>query len=255
MRCSFATVLAVLFAGSSALAQVPTPQSGVFIQQNTPQQRMYPSEGTLEFERVRVDFAPQSLGVENCVNIPLNNTTDHPRVLLHLLSLEPNSFYISSPAESMLPLTIGGNSSLYINICFKATKLGEYKSSVLAIFQDDTVRLGLIGKGIAAPTAAPIPKETKLIVTKGRKKHESTIQIDLSRRAVVRLNLENSLGKTLRSFPFDDIKTPGVYQVTFDEKSDAGKRLDRGTYYLRMEVVDLDAHTTSHDSKTITIRN
>ena len=72
--------LALLWAGPSS-AQSGT--GGVFLNDQKPV-RISSENGTLAFEREKVGFAPQSTGIENCVNISLTNTTDHPRLLTEL---------------------------------------------------------------------------------------------------------------------------------------------------------------------------
>lgn len=225
----------------------------VFIEGGGQEQRMPGEKGLLGFERTRVDFMSQATGVENCANVPITNTTDHPRLLTKLISKDPATFYISSPSDMMLPLTIGANSTLFINVCFKPADVKTYHTQVIARFADDSSVLVLEGKGVKAPVAQPIPKETKIMdVRKG--KHDWTIDVGLSVHAVIRLAVEDAMAHKLRTFPFDDTKVPGVYQVTFDGKDDLGKKLAKGTYYLRLEVVNRENNTTMHDTKTIVIK-
>ena len=251
MRPSTFFCVVLFFFVSPTLHAQNAPGSGVFVQQ--PSMRLFPGPGALEFERSRLDFAPQSVGIENCSNIALTNTTDHPRLLTHLVSLDPTHFSIPSPTAEMLPLTIGANSSLYINICFKANEVKPYQARVLAIFQGDTVRLDLNGRGVAPPAVVPAPKEPG-IVSVVFKKRLWTFQFGIAKRATVRLELENAMGKPVRTFPFEDVKTPGFYEVTFDGKDEKGKKLEKGQYILRLEVVDLDSKNKSHSSKLVTIK-
>jgi hypothetical protein len=209
--------------------------------------------GSLAFERSELTFAPQSTGIENCVNVAIDNTTDHPRLLTELRSLDPKHFYVTSPAKEMMPLTIGANSTFYLNLCFKADEVKPYETRLLAIFQSDTIPLKITGKGVAPPEVVPIPSETAITSVKN-KKHNWTFQFGLKTRGTVRLMLENVMGKTVRNFPFEAMKTPGYYETSFDEKSDLGKKLDKGMYILRLEVVDAQSHTTAHSSKVVTIK-
>ena len=240
---------AALFAQNTPMPSAPQ----VFIEGGGDVQRMPGEKGLLGFERTRIDFASQSTGIENCVNVPITNTTDHPRLLTKLVAKDPSTFYISSPSDAMLPLTIGANSTLFINVCFKPTEVRAYASQVIARFGDDSSVLVLAGKGVKAPVVQPIPKETKILGVK-KTKHEWTIDIGLSVHAVIRLAVEDAMAHKLRTFPFDDTKVPGIYQVTFDGKNDLGKKLPKGTYYLRLEVVNRENNTTIHDSKTIVIK-
>ncbi len=263
MKSSFRASLGQLLCGAIVLVVgVWNPiasfaQSGqnspVFVEPVAPKPRMWPSKGSIEFERLRLDFAPQSVGITNCVNIPINNTTDRPRQLTALISHDPTHFSISSPAEVMLPMTIGANSSLYIAVCFKGDKVKEYKSDLLAAFQSDTVRLGLSGKVIEKKDAPAVPTNTELTIQK-KKKNQWKITIGLPRHATILLHLENALGKTIRNFPFSDVKAPGYYEVDFDGKDDNEKPLEAGGYVLRLEMSDLESHAKSHTSSRIEVK-
>ncbi len=209
--------------------------------------------GSLAFERSELSFAPQSTGIENCVNVAIDNTTDHPRLLTELRSLDPKHFYVTSPTKEMMPLTIGSNTTFYLNLCFKADEVRPYETKILAIFQGDTVPLKVSARGVAPPEIVPIPKETSITDVK-YKKHKWTFQFGLKTRGTVKLTLENMMGKTVRNFPFEAMKTPGYYETAFDEKSDVGKKLDKGSYVLRLEVTDLQANTKYHSSKLIKIK-
>lgn len=211
------------------------------------------SEGSLSFERSEVTFAPQSTGIENCVNVAINNTTDHPRLLTKLESLDPKHFYISSPAPEMLPLTIGPNTSFYLNLCFKAEQPGKFTSGLLAIFQSDTIRLDLSGTGVKPPEVMPVPKATDITKITHRG-HQWLFQFGLATRGTVHLALEDISGKSVRNFPFEALKTPGYYEVAFDERNDVGKKLPPGTYVLRLEVTDIETHTVVHSSQLVKIR-
>jgi hypothetical protein len=262
MRTSvlFFAVLCVIsiFFNHSVYAQGQPPivspggNSGVFVQQ-PPASHLYPGPGALEFERTRLGFAPQSVGIQNCANIALTNTTDHPRLLTRLISLDPKHFSIPSPTQEMLPLTVGPNSSLYVNICFKADEIKSYQSRILAIFQGDTIHLDLDGRGVTPPDVVPVPKEST-ITDVTYKRHQWTIRFGVSVRSVVRLDIENAIGMTVKSFPLDDVKTPGYYEVNFDGKDDNGKKLAKGTYVLRLELVQLDSKNKVHSSRLLTIK-
>ncbi len=209
--------------------------------------------GSLAFERTELSFAPQSTGIENCVNIAIDNTTDRPRLLTELKSLDPKHFYVTSPASEMMPLTIAANSTFYLNLCFKADEVRPYETRILAIFQTDTVPLKITGRGVAPPEVVPIPSETGLNDVK-HKKHLWTFPFGLKTVGTVHLVLEDVMGKTVRNFPFEAVKTPGYYEVTFDEKSDLGKKLEKGSYVLRLEVTDQKTKVKSHSSKLVTIK-
>ncbi len=223
------------------------------LQHTAPQINLGSDGGTLAFERGEVTFAPQSAGIENCVNIAINNSTDRPRLMTQLRSLDPKHFYVTSPSPEMLPITIGANTTFYLNLCFKADKVRSYESELLAIFQGDTVRLKLSGRALAPPEVMPVPTETSLTTIR-HKRHQWIFQFGLKTRGTVRLTLENIVGKVVRNFPFDALKTPGYYEVAFDERSDVGKKLPAGSYVLRLEVVDQQSHTTIHSSKLIEIK-
>jgi len=249
IRCSMFTA-ALLFTVYGTL-HAQGEGSGVFIQKQ-PQIKLSPDEGTLAFERDKIEFAPQSTGIENCVNMSLTNTTDHPRLLTELKSSDPKHFYITSPAQGMLPLTIGANSTFILNLCFKADEVKPYSSQLLAIFQTDTVRLGLSGRGVTPPEVVPIPKETSITEIRF-KNHKWTFQFGLAKRSTIKLMLESMVGKTVRNFPFEEVKTAGYYEVTFDGKSDSGTKLEKGAYILRLEATDM-TKTKSHSSKLVTIK-
>ena len=209
--------------------------------------------GTLAFERSELSFAPQSTGIENCVNVAIDNTTDHPRLLTELKSLDPKHFYVTSPTKEMMPMTIGANSTFYMNLCFKADEVRQYDTRVLAIFQGDTVPLKISGKGVEPPQVVPVPTETGITGVK-YKKHVWTFDFGLKSRGTIKLVLENVMGKMVRNFPFEGVKTAGFYETTFDGKSDLGIKLEKGDYILRLEVTDQKTKTTAHDSKLIKLK-
>ena len=210
-------------------------------------------EGTLAFERPELTFAPQSTGIENCANIAIENSTNTPRLLTRLYSLDPKHFSITSPAAEMLPLTVGSNTTFYLNVCFKASEVKAYDTKILAIFQTDTVVLRVTGKGLAPPQVLPVPSETGITDVQ-YKKHNWAFTFGLKSRGTIKLTLEDMMSKVVRIFPFPDLKSPGFYETTFDEKSDAGKKLPKGVYVLRLEVADPVSHTLSHSSRLITIK-
>ena len=238
--------LVLALATSNALAQ------GVFVQQPEPV-KISPDEGTLAFERPRLEFAPQSVGIENCANVSLTNTTDHPRLLTQLRSLDPRHFKISSPNQEMLPITVGANTSFYINICFKAEEVKDYHTTIIAIFQTDTVRLTVIGKGLTPPEVVKLPAEAA-ITEAIYKKHEWTFRYGLKDRAYAKLALENIKGQTVKTFPSEELKTAGYYEFKFNGIGDNGKKLDKGMYILRLEAVDPRNGNKTHSSKVITIK-
>jgi len=250
-RHSLTLSIAVFIAFSSIAAQAQS-NSGM-LEHAAPALPISQEEGSLAFERDKLTFAPQSVGIENCVNIAINNTTDHPRLMTALRTLDPKHYFVTSPAAEMLPITVGANTTFYLNVCFKATEVKSYESELMAIFQGDTVHTMLSGRGVAAPEVVPIPKETAITDMK-RKKHEWTFQFGLKSRGTVNLTLENMMGKVVRNFPFNEVKTPGYYETNFDEKSDAGKKLDKGSYILRLEVIDVQSKTRLHDSRLVTIK-
>jgi hypothetical protein len=235
-----------------ALAVVTTPSFAQF-EHTPPPIPLGHDGGSLAFERSELSFAPQSTGIENCVNVAIDNTTDHPRLLTELRSLDPKHFYVTSPAKEMMPLTIAANSTFYLNLCFKADEVRPYETRVLAIFQTDTIPLKISGKGVAPPDVVPIPSETGL-TDATYKKHNWTFGFGLKTRGTVHLTLEDMMGKVVRNFPFEAVKTPGYYQAVFDEKSDVGKKLDKGNYILRLEVTDSQSKTKAHSSKLVKIK-
>ncbi len=237
-------VLAFVFVSRPALAQF----------EHTPQPIPLGHDGgSLAFERGELTFAPQSTGIENCVNVALDNTTDHPRLLTELRSLDPKHFYVTSPTKEMMPMTVAANSTFYMNVCFKADEVRPYQTQVLAIFQGDTVPLKISGKGVAPPSVVPIPNETGLSDVK-HKKHLWTFNFGLKTMGTVHLTLENMMGKVVRNFPFEAVKTPGYYETAFDEKDDVGKKMDKGSYVLRLEVTDQKTKAKTHSSKLVTIK-
>jgi hypothetical protein len=241
-----------LLALALALLVTPAFAQGVFIQQPEPV-KISPDEGTLAFERPKLEFAPQSVGIENCENVSLTNTTDHPRLLTQLRSLDSRHFKISSPNQEMLPITVGGNTSFYINICFKAEETKPYSSTVLAIFQTDTVRLTVSGKGLTPPDVIKLLDEAAITEATFKKK-VWTFRYGLKNRAYAKLTLENINGQTVKSFPSEELKTAGYYEFKFDGVGDRGKKLDKGMYILRLEAVDPTTGKKTHSSKVITIK-
>ncbi len=169
-----------------------------------------------------------------------------------LESLDPRHFYVTSPSAEMLPITIGPNTTFYLNLCFKADRVKKYESALLAIFQGDTVRLGLTGQGVAPPEVMPVPKATALTQIR-HKRHQWIFEFGLATRGTVHLDIEDITGKVVRNFPFEALKTPGYYEVAFDERNDVGKKIPAGTYVLRLEVTDAQTRTVVHSSKLVKI--
>lgn len=225
---------------------------GVFVQQPAPVQ-ISTDEGTLAFERPKLDFAPQSVGIENCDNVSLTNTTDHPRLLTQLRSLDPRHFKISSPNQEMLPITVGANTSFYINVCFKAEETKPYASTLIAIFQTDTVRLSVSGKGLVPPEVVKLPEEAAITEVTYKKKIWK-FRYGLKTRAYAKLALENVKGQTVKTFPSEELKTAGYYELTFNGVGDNGKKIDKGMYILRLEAVDPTNAKKTHSSKVIWVK-
>lgn len=242
------TTLAI-FAICLVAPLVSAQSGGVFIQPQTPV-KIAPDEGTLAFERPTLDFAAQSIGPENCANVSLTNTTDHPRLLTSLRSLDPRHFSISSPSNEMLPITVGANTSFYINVCFKAEELKSYSSAIVAVFQSDTVRLSLSGRGVTPPEVEKLPTDAAITDIK-HKKNKWTFRFGLKNRSYVKLTLENLAGKTVKNFPFEALKTPGYYEAEFAGLGDDGKKLEHGNYILRLEASDPTNGSRTHSSKMV----
>src|ERR1039458_8967288 len=102
-------ILALSIAVLTAFISIPSyaQSNGGMLEHAAPALPISQEEGTLAFERDKLSFAPQSVGIENCVNIALNNTTDHPRLMTALKTLDPKHYKITSPATEMLPITVG----------------------------------------------------------------------------------------------------------------------------------------------------
>ena len=207
------------------------------------------------FERPMLDFLTQGVGQENCVNVQLTNRTSKPVVLTLLRSLDAKHFRLNSPASEMMPMTLEPNSSVYINVCFKAEREKEFKSWIIAVVGSDTLRLVVMGRGVKQKSVGPLPQKLDLKILKPVKhKFDRTFSIDLPMRSTVTLEVRDILGKTVRKLLLNDMKSAGEYQVEFNWKDDEQKPLHAGTYVVRLEVNSLESHETDHLSQMITLK-
>jgi hypothetical protein len=241
--------------GSGTRAQVSMP-SGPGGPVSTPMPGgLTMQRGDFAFERPMIDFSTQGLDQENCINIPLTNKSDRPRLLTGLASRDPSHFAIMSPIETMLPMSVAPHSSIYVNLCFKADKEKEYRSSIYAAFGDDTASLALVGRGVKRLREGPLPTKTEVsVITPKKKSKNRTVAFELPFRCTINLEVENMLGKTVRRFLINEVKVAGHYEIGFNGKDDNLVTLPKGIYFIRLEVENIETHETQHATTKLVIK-
>lgn len=272
LRSTFRTILiaAPFVLGSAAYAQQPFNST---TNTSTPGLIGPP----VQFERDLMDFNSQGLDQENCVNLSLVNRTDRPRALTGLYSADPAHYKIASPTSAMLPITIGPYSSMYVAICFKTSRPGQYNSRVVAVFNSDSAVLQVHGMGLGDspalqdqfhsfetdlrvsedftlhPKKAAV-KNVSLMVDPKSKLPQNTIYLSLNSQSGVTLVLTDALGKVVRKFFDNEGKAMGEYAVMFDGRDQNEKPLEPGGYVLRAEIKDLQTQQLKTFSKHITLK-
>jgi len=206
------------------------------------------------FERTSLDFLTQGVDQENCANVPLSNKGDGPRTMTILRSSDPKHFRVNSPVQEMMPMLLEPHSSVFINVCFKADKQKEYKATLMAIVDNDTVIIPLTGKGIKQSKATPPPTVTALRAIKGKTRIPRTFAIDVPARASITLEVEDVLGNVVRKLLTSDLKSPGIYEVDFDWTDSASKPLPAGTYFFRLEESAIETHALTHASLQVKLK-
>jgi hypothetical protein len=198
-------------------------------------------------------FGSQGVGVESCMYVTITNTTQSVVSLSTIYTDDQTAYTIPSPAQKMLPMNIQPKVPLKISVCFKPQKVGEYKSHLTIKTTKDSVTIPINGKGIKPEDVAKLPK-TDLIVTKGKKKGNWNIKLQLVTPAKITLQLFDDLGVMQAAFLNGDFKNEGVYEIPFDGLDKAKQKLPAGKYYLRCVIEDIARGSTpTKFTKVITI--
>jgi len=228
------------------------------------------------FERPMHNFASQGLNQENCINISLLNNTDKPRKMTELMTEDDEHYKITSPSQSMLPITLPAYSTMYVAVCFTATAQGAYHSKLYAIFDRDTATLELIGEGMGDAPMPPmgmapvksyqndlkvsnlftLGKVKKIRLSKANKKDlpPNKIYVSLASQSAVTVLLTNSLGSTVRKYFDNEGKAAGEYEFEFDGKDTFDQPLPAGNYYVRAEIKDLTTQRVYVMTKKIAVK-
>ena len=151
-------------------------------------------------------------------------------------------------------MIIQPHSSISVNVCFNADKEREFRSSVVAALEKDTTTLALVGHGVKQKPSVPVPTKLAINLLKPKRRSERTFAIDLPTRSSVTLEVEDILGKTQRRLLTNEVKTPGVYEVTFNWKDDNQKALPAGTYYVRLQAQNIENHAIDKVSAVLEMK-
>lgn len=194
-------------------------------------------QAEIAFAQKSFDFSAQGVGTPNCINIPVINRTDRPRLLTALRSNNA-VFTISSPAEEMLPIEIQPGSTMFVNVCFIPREETKYTGAISAVFGTDSSLLAVNGGGIRIE---PLKIPTKDDLRVSRKKDSKTVytfEVDLAKPSVIELVVFDELGKPLKSYTYGEIKQAGPYRFTFNCRDSNGKPLAKGKYYVKLATAD-----------------
>ncbi len=254
LRCLAVLLLTTAFAELSPATTFAQPNRGA--DQRPPGVPAPGSTGQppVVFERTSLDFLTQGINQENCANIPLSNKGDGPRTMTILRSSDPVHFRVNSPVQEMMPMLLEPHSSVFINVCFKADRQKEYKATLLAVVDNDTVTIPLTGKGIKQPKATPVPTQTALHAIKGKGRIPRTFAIDVPTRSSITLEVEDILGNGVRKLLTSDLKSPGIYEVEFDWTDAKSQPLPAGTYFFRLEESSVESHAVTHASLQVKLK-
>lgn len=192
--------------------------------------------GVIQWSQSVFNFNSQTVAVEKCVNIPILNATDRPRLLTALYSTD-RSFNISSPAEEMLPMTIEPMGSMKIAVCFRPSDLKKFSGRITAVFGTDSTSLSVEGIGIKPVVGPKPPAQTGLEIA-GGKKRSWVFSVDIAQPSQISLTVVDALGRTVRSLSGSEIKAAATYKFDFDGKDDKGNKLAAGTYYVKLSATD-----------------
>jgi hypothetical protein len=209
----------------------------------------------IAFDRPAIDFLSQGVQQENCINMPLSNKSDHPKLLTILESEDPKHFRINSPVQEMMPMQLEPHSSVYINVCFKADKEKEYHSTLIAVFGDDTLKLDLRGKGVKQKVVGPMPTELALKSKLAKNRINRILNIELPTRSTITLEVDDMLGKPIRKLITNELKSPGEYEIDFNWTDDNQKPMPAGSYLVRLEANSLETHQITHASVPIRLKS
>jgi hypothetical protein len=194
----------------------------------------------IAFAQTSFDFNAQGIGMPNCINIPLINRTDRPRLLTALRS-NNSAFTISSPAEEMLPIEIQPGGTMFVNICFRPMKEMSYAAKISAVFGTDSSELAVLGGGIKVEPIKIPAKDDLRVSRKKDSKTEFVFEVDLARSSAIELTVSDALGTPLKSFTYGEIKQAGPYRFTFNGRDSNGRPLEKGKYYVKLATMDFKA--------------
>lgn len=189
---------------------------------------------SLEFDQKEVKFGASGAGIQTCQYLTVKNTTDQPQVVIGLQTSNPAQFSIPSPTQEMLPITIRRGGTMTMSICFTPDKVGDFKTELSLRTGKEVVKLPISGKGIKPEDVARLPKTEITISAPKKKKKDWIIGLKLPKSSKLVLQLLDPLGTTVKTYVNNEIMNEGNYEFAFNGTDAAGKKVEAGSYYVRM---------------------
>lgn len=220
----FLLVLVVLVVAGNAHSQMEFTPSGF-------------GQPQVAFSQKTYDFNSQSLGSSNCVDLPLVNQTDRPRLITALRS-NLGVYTIVSPAEEMLPIQLPAGGTMYLSVCFAPIEARNYNGRITAVFSEDSTQLVVTGSGVVLKPEIKPTKTDLRVQQKKKGSREFIFEVDLAETSAIELTVSDPLGKTVKSYTNGELKSAGPYQFTFQGVDGNGNPLPAGKYYVKLAVGD-----------------
>jgi hypothetical protein len=189
------------------------------------------------FTQGNYDFNAEQVGKSNCVNLPLVNQSDRPRLLTALRS-NLGAFTISSPAEEMLPLQLPPGGTMYVSVCFKPEAERNYNGRISAVYGHDSATMVVTGSGLIITQSKPITSYDLRVEKKNGSQRDFILNVDLLDATSIELTVSDALGKTVRSYTKGEVKAAGPYQFTFDGTDGNNSPLPFGKYFVKLIAKD-----------------
>lgn len=223
-RFYIVALLLVFIVSSASAQQIPPPTEPI---------------PPFVFNVNEVRFGSQGIGVQSCMYVTLTNTTDAPQAVKRLYVVDGKNYAVPAPTPQMMPITIQAKGQLTISICFKASTVGEHNSTLVLVSTNDSVSVGVQGKGLKPEDLAKKPITDFTILKPSKKEKSWRFKLQLVGQSRITLQLFDALGVLVRSFLEKDIKPEGVFELPFDGTDKAKLPIANGTYYIRCAIDEI----------------
>lgn len=188
----------------------------------------------LEFDQKEVKFGAAGTGIQTCQYVTIKNVTDQPQVVIGLQTAHPTQFSVPSPSQEMLPITIRRGGTMTMSVCFTPDKVGEFKTELTLRTGKETIKVPISGKGIKPEDVGKLPKTDIVIKTPKKKKKDWIFELKLPKASKLVLQLLDPLGASIKTYVNNEIINEGNYEFAFSGIDPSGKKVEAGTYYVRL---------------------